>query len=122
MNKSGLFGLFIMMLSTSVFSADFSGTYHCHLNDHSDGPFDATLSLKLVKQASFPNLGYSSYDIQFSVQDIPYPYVGMAAARGNDLALYFEATGEKKDPDDRGIGIASVVVDQDDHGKQIMSI
>lgn len=103
-------------------AADFSGTYDCHLTDHSDGSFDATLTLTLISAASFNDKGYASYNIDFKVPGIDYPYTGIAAARGNDLALYFESTGEKRDPDDRGVGIASVIVDQDKLGKDIVSI
>ncbi len=122
MKKFLLVTLLTAGMVSSAFAADFSGTYQCHLNDHSDGPFDATLILKLVKAASFPKIGYASYDIQFNVKDMPYPYVGLAAARGNDLALYFEATGADKNPDDRGVGIASIIVDQSDSGREIVTL
>lgn len=122
MKRIFIVGLLFMSLFSSALAADFSGTYKCHLNDHSDGPFDAILTLKLVKEADFPKIGYASYDIQFNVENMSYPYKGLAAARGNDLALYFEATGDKKDPNDRGVGIASVIVDQDDNGKKIVTI
>lgn len=115
--------IFLMVaFSGSAMATDFSGTYDCHLNDHSDGQFDAKLTLKRVKEASFSKTGYASYDIQFDVNDMPYPYVGLATARGNDLAVYFEATGDKKDPNDRGVGIASVIVDQDEKGKDVVEI
>lgn len=113
--------LSVTMISSAM-AADFSGTYQCHLFDHSDGPFDATLVLKRNKSASFDDEGYGSYDIKFNVKGIPYAYTGIAAARGNDLALYFESTGNNKNPDDRGVGIASVIVDQDKSGKDVVSI
>jgi hypothetical protein len=122
MKKFVLASLLSTGIVSSALAADFSGTYACHLNDHSDGPFDATLTLTLVKEASFPKTGYASYDIKFDVKDMPYPYVGVAAARGNDLGLYFEATGENKDPNDRGVGIASVIVKQTDEGKEVTTI
>lgn len=103
-------------------AADFSGTYQCHVSDHSDGPFKATLMLKLNPQASFENVGYASYDVDFKVDGMPYAYTGMAAARGNDLALYFESTGDKKNPDDRGVGIASIILNQDESGKDIIAL
>ncbi len=109
-------------MAGSAIAADLSGTYQCHLTDHSDGPFDAKLVLKLNKSASFQKEGYGSYDIKFDVKGIPYAYTGIAAARGNDLALYFESTGDNKNPDDRGVGIASVILDQDKSGKDVVSI
>lgn len=109
-------------LAGSAFAADFSGTYQCHLTDHSDGPFDAVLILKLNESASFSKTGYASYDIKFDVKGIPYAYEGIAAARGSDLALYFESAGDNKNPDDRGVGIASVILDQDKSGKDVLSI
>jgi len=113
-----------LLLSISHYAAatDFSGTYQCHLTDHRDGPFEATLVLKQDTTASFPKTGYSSYLIDFNVTGIPYSYTGIAAARGNDLALYFESTGEKKNPDDRGVGIASIIVDHDKAGKELISL
>lgn len=122
MHKIFLATFLTLSISASALAADFSGTYQCHLTDHSDGPFDATLALKLNPDASFSNTGYASYDIDFNVTGIPYSYTGIAAARGNDLALYFESTGEKKNPDDRGVGIASIIVDQDNTGKDVVSI
>ena len=121
--KKSIVSIFLAMgVACTAFAADFSGQYNCHLVDHSDGPFDATLTLKLNPDATFEKTGYASYDIQFNVTGIPYPYTGIAAARGNDLALYFESTGDKKDPDDRGVGIASIVADQDKSGKDVVSI
>jgi hypothetical protein len=102
-------------------ATDFSGTYQCSLTDHSDGYFKATLVLKQDSSASFPQTGYGSYLINFKVEGIPYSYTGIAAARGNDLAIYFESTGENKNPDDRGVGIASIIVDQNKKGKDTIS-
>lgn len=112
----------LSIVSSYSLAADFSGTYKCELQDKSDGHFAAKLVLKLNSSASKMNEGYASYDIDFNVTGIPYPYTGIAAARGNDLAIYFEATGAKKNPDDRGVGIASVIMDQDKTGKSIVSI
>lgn len=102
-------------------AADFTGTYKCNLIDNSDGKFTATLVLKKDISASFDDLGYASYLVNFNVNGIPYAYTGMAAQRGNELALYFESTGRNKNPDDRGVGIASIIVDKDKNGKKIVS-
>lgn len=112
----------LLSVNACAIAADFSGTYDCHLTDHSDGPFTATLVLKKDESASFPDVGYESYSLKLHVKGIPYTYTGMAAARGNDLALYFESTGNNKNPDDRGVGIASIIVDQDKEGKNSVSI
>ncbi|MCD6045193.1 MAG: hypothetical protein K0R48_356 [Gammaproteobacteria bacterium] len=122
MRKFILTTVLALGVANCALAADFSGKYQCHLTDHTDGPFDATLVLKLNPKASFLTAGYASYDIAFHVAGIPYEYTGIAAARGNDLALYFESTGEKKNPDDRGVGIASVILDQDKSGKNGVSI
>ncbi len=106
----------------NTFAADFSGNYKCELHDKTDGYFKAQLTLKLNREASKPENGYGSYDIIFNVAGIPYSYSGIAAARGNDLAIYFESVGSKKNPDDRGVGIASVVIDKNKDGKDIVSI
>lgn len=110
------------LIFSSAFAADFSGTYDCQVYDHTDGPFTAKLVLELTKEASKLKEGYASYNITFDVTGMPYGYTGIAAARGNDLALYFESVGEEKNPDDRGVGIASVIVDQDKSGKDVVSI
>ncbi len=122
MRKLILTTVLTLGIASSALAADFSGKYQCHLTDHSDGAFNATLVLKLNRSASIQSAGYASYDIAFHVVGIPYEYTGIAAARGNDLALYFESTGEKKNPDDRGVGIASVILDQDKSGKNSVSI
>ena len=111
-----------LVICQTTFATDFSGNYKCELQDKSDGYFTAKLILKLNPEASKLQNGYGSYDIKFDVKGIPYSYSGIAAARGNDLALYFESVGDKKNPDDRGVGIASVILDQDKKGKEIVSI
>ncbi len=120
--KKILLSCFFSALASSGLAADFSGFYKCELLDNSDGYFAATLALKLNPAASKTERGYTSYDIDFHVTGIPYPYTGIAAARGNDLALYFESTGENKNPDDRGVGIVSVVMDQDKSGREIVTL
>lgn len=109
-------------VASNTFAADFSGTYKCDLYDKTDGYFKAQLALKLNLDASKLDKGYGSYDITFNVAGLPYSYSGIAAARGNDLAIYFESVGSKRNPDDRGVGIASVVMDQNKDGKDIVSI
>jgi len=121
MKKFLIFILFFTVCN-GVMAADFSGTYDCNLTDHSDGPFTAVLILKKDHDASFSDIGYASYLVNFHVKGIPYAYTGMAAARGNDLALYFESTGSNRNIDDRGVGIASIIVDQNKEGKNIVSL
>ncbi|MDP3560897.1 MAG: hypothetical protein Q8R83_01805 [Legionellaceae bacterium] len=116
-----LISILFFFVCNCAMATDFSGTYDCHLTDHTDGPFTATLILKKDESVSFADVGYGSYLVDFHVKGIPYAYAGMAAARGNDLALYFESTGSNKNPDDRGVGIASIIVDQDKEGKNIVS-
>lgn len=100
----------------SATAADFSGTYQCHIADHSDGAFDATLVLTANPDATFSDSGYASYNLTLHVPGMPYDYEGMIAARGNDLGVYFESVGEKKDPNDRGVGIGTVIVDKNKAG------
>ena len=120
--KRLMLACYFFALVNSTYAADLSGEYKCELVDHSDGYFTAKLVLKLNPASSKMDKGYASYDIDFYVANIPYPYTGIAAARGNDLALYFESTGDKKNPDDRGVGIVSAVMDQDKSGKEIVSL
>lgn len=120
--KKILLAVTCLFFTTFSVAADLSGTYLCDLQDKSDGYFKSKIVLKLNSGASKLNQGYAAYDVDFTVTGIPYPYTGIAAARGNDVAIYFEATGPKKNPDDRGVGIASVVMDQDKSGKTIISL
>lgn len=114
--------ILMSILGVSAYATDLSGKYKCDLYDKADGAFKSSLGLKLNKSASKLDQGYASYDVEFNVVGIPYPYVGIAASHGNDIAIYFESAGSKKNPDDRGVGIASVVVDQDAKGKDIVSL
>ncbi|MCC2624319.1 MAG: hypothetical protein K0R14_192 [Burkholderiales bacterium] len=120
-----ILSLLLISSGMNVFAADFSGTYKCELFDKTDGGFDTTLKLKLNKDTSpkaLMDAGYASYDIDFKVKGISYPYTGIAAAHGNNLAIYFESTGEKKNPDDRGVGIATITLDKDKSGKDTISL
>jgi len=115
--------IFLLCLCiSSGYAADFSGSYKCEVQDKTDGHFNAKLILKLNPETTIKGTGYASYDIDFIVSGMPYNYKGIAAARGNDLALYFESYGDKRNPDDKGVGIASVIVDKDKAGKDIVSI
>lgn len=109
-------------LATAAFAANFSGVYECQIHDHADGNFIGKLTLNINKDASKLKEGYASYNITLDVPALPYAYKGIAAARGNDLAIYFESVGENKNPDDRGVGIASVILDQDKFGHDKVSI
>jgi len=117
-----LLTLLLLPLSINVLAADYSGTYKCELYDKTDGGFTGVLKLKLNPKSSMLDSGYASYDVDFTVAGIPYPYTGIAAANGNNLALYFEATGNKKNLDDRGVGIVTILVDKDKSGKDTISL
>lgn len=120
--KKLLMATLFFFVTTCALATDFSGTYNCTLTDHSDGPFTAVLKLTKDPSASFDNTGYGSYLVDFNVKGIPYAYSGIAAARGNEMALYFESVGKNRDPNDRGVGIVSIIVDEDKTGKQIISL
>lgn len=98
-----------ILICNSAMALDFSGNYKCKLRDNSDGAFTSTLTLKKDASASFDKEGYGSYIVNFTINGMPYAYTGVAAARGNELAIYFESVGNNKNPDDRGVGIASVI-------------
>ncbi|HLX54466.1 MAG TPA: hypothetical protein VKR58_11020 [Aquella sp.] len=117
-----LLALLLVSSSVMALAIDFSGIYKCELFDKTDGGFDATLELKLNSASSLVDKGYGSYDIKFNVKGMPYSYTGIAAAHGNNLAIYFESTGDKKNPDDRGVGIATAILDKDKSGKDTVSL
>lgn len=109
-------------ITASAWAIDYSGTYDCTMYDQADGYFTGQLTLKINQIASLSQQGYGSYDAHMSFENIPYEYDGYAAAHGSQLAIYFESVGSKRDPDDKGVGIASVVLEKDANNKDIISI
>ncbi len=106
----------------AIWAVDYSGNYDCTMYDQTDGYFTGQLTLKINPLASLVQQGYGSYDVHMSFENIPYEYDGYAAAHGSQLAIYFESVGAKRDPDDKGVGIASVVLEKDANNKDIISI
>lgn len=68
---------------------DFSGTYNCTGNDQHDGKFTGAITLTLVPTQSTGE--YGSYSLKFEAVGFG-GYTGYAAARGNNMALYFANT------------------------------
>jgi hypothetical protein len=111
-----------IFFSTS-YALDFSGDYQCDTNyDAQDGKYTALITLKLNKGYVQEGSSYATYD--FSMKAIGYDYfwTGIAAANGNNLAVYFESVGPKREPSDKGVGIATIVTDKDATGKDVVSL
>lgn len=113
---------FLLFICQHACSADYSGTYDCTLYDQTEGYFTGEMVLELNKSASIAQQGFNSYDFHLSYKGVPYQYEGYAAANGNQLALYFESVGSQRDPDDKAVGIANVVVEKDVNNKDIVRI
>lgn len=99
-------GLLSVGLMGHAFASDLSGTYECDINDRIDGVFKETLTIKNNPQASLPEQGYMSYDLEFTEVGTSHKYTGFAAASGDNVAMYFESPD--KNANDRGVGIALV--------------
>ncbi len=100
----------------STEAASLSGTYQCHGYDSHEGAYkDATVVLTLDAKNSDLTHNYGAYHFAL-VEPDGTRYAGEAAANGNNLAIYFENTSLSKKTD-RGVGIAVVSHDKDEHGK-----
>lgn len=96
-----------------------AGDYKCTGYDSHDGHFKGDLNFKLDKEASHFDHGFGAYTFTLRVElegGVGATYSGMAAAQGNQLAMYF-ANDSAASPTDRGIGQASITHDQDAAGK-----
>lgn len=77
----------IVLAETAAFTGtDFSGSYDCTGDDQHDGKFTGAITLALVREQSTGE--YGSYSIKFEAAGFG-GYTGYAAARGNNMALYF---------------------------------
>jgi hypothetical protein len=65
---------------------DLSGTYACKGDDHKEGAYGSTVTLKLVREQSFGAFG--AYDFLMQVPGYG-SYPGHAAANGRNAAIYF---------------------------------
>lgn len=101
-----LIPLFFVWLSANaqtVFTGnDFSGIYDCKGQDNSEGAYTGKVTINLVKEKSAGE--YGAYKFKLEVPGFG-AYPGHAAARDNNMAIYFANT----DPStkDFGTGIAS---------------
>jgi hypothetical protein len=98
--------LFFVWLSASAQSAftgtNFSGIYDCTGQDNSEGAYKGKVTIHLVKEKSAGE--YSSYQFKLEVPGFG-AYPGHAAARENNMAIYFANTDASTK--DFGTGIAN---------------
>ena len=98
--------LFFVWLSASAQSAftgtNFSGIYDCTGQDNSEGAYTGKVTIHLVKEKSAGE--YSSYQFKLEVPGFG-AYPGHAAARENNMAIYFANTDASTK--DFGTGIAN---------------
>ena len=84
----------ITFAAPTVFTGtDFSGTYDCSGSDQHDGNFSGAITLELVRAQSTGR--YGSYTVKFEATGFG-SYLGHAAARDNNMALYFANTDASK--------------------------
>lgn len=84
---------------------DYSGVYTCRGEDHHDGKYKGTLTLKMDRmQSTGP---YGAYSLTLKVPDYG-TYTGEAVSLNKTLALRFALS---KSSDDHGLGIATVKTD-----------
>ena len=98
--------LFFVCLSASAQTAftgsDFSGIYDCTGQDNSEGSYTGKVTIHLVKEKSAGE--YGAYQFKLEVPGYG-SYPGHAAARNNNMAIYFANT--EASTKDFGTGIAT---------------
>ena len=98
--------LFFVWLSASAQSAftgtNFSGIYDCTGQDNSEGAYTGKVTIHLVKEKSAGE--YGAYQFKLEVPGFG-AYPGHAAARKNNMAIYFANTDASTK--DFGTGIAN---------------
>lgn len=115
-----LLGLVGLTVSQAGFAAvdplGLAGTYLCQGHDQHDGDYKgATVTLTLDEKNSDLAHHYGAYHFSL-VEPDGITYKGEAAARGNNLAIYFENTTPSASTD-RGVGIARVFQTKNSAGK-----
>lgn len=118
------------LLTTSMCLAsedklNIAGTYKCTGYDSYSGRYTGTVVLKPDFKASDFKNNFGAYSFSLSAK-IPgdsnvYDYTGEAAAHGDSLAIYYKNIDPKAAIDDQGVGIASIVRDQDAKGNVTVS-
>jgi hypothetical protein len=89
---------------------NFSGEYACTGDDAHEGPYNGTVTLKLMPEQSTAE--YSAYSFKLQVPKYG-TYVGEAAAIGNNIAMHFALT----DPAPRDFGTGVAIMEKNKQGK-----
>lgn len=89
---------------------DFSGSYDCTGTDRHDGNFKGSITLQLVRAQSHDD--FAAYNIRFEAEGFG-GYNGYAAARGNQMALFFA----NNDPKTKDFGNSIVSMTKNKNGK-----
>ena len=94
------------------------GSYKCTGFDSNDGAFSGDLTFTLDQKASDFERSFGAYKFKLVIplDGATATYSGVAAAQGQQLAMYF-ANDSKDAPTDRGVGITVVSHDQDSKGQ-----
>ncbi len=114
--------LFLLGVNIPAFATDFSGVYQCDGFDYQDGKYTAKITLKINNTFSKKINAHKVYDFSMEASGYDYTWTGYAVANGANIAIYFESTGPKKEPSDKGVGIATVVVDLDSSGNELVTL
>jgi hypothetical protein len=106
MKNLWLISLAFLCMSTNAQAAitgtDFSGIYDCTGQDNSEGAYTGKVTINLVKEKSTGE--YGAYKFKLEVPGFG-TYPGHAAARDNNMAIYFANTNPSTK--DFGTGIAT---------------
>jgi hypothetical protein len=101
------FSSVIAHAQTPFNGTDFSGIYDCKGQDNSEGAYTGKVTISLVKEKSTGE--YGAYKFKLEVPGFG-AYPGHAAARDNNMAIYFANTDLSTR--DFGTGIANFAKDK----------
>lgn len=105
-----LFAASITAIAAPYTGADYSGIYDCIGQDHSEGEYKGTVTMRLASK--FSDGEYGSYEFLLEIPGFG-AYPGHAASQGNKMAIYFA----NKDPKDHDFGTGIATFSKNQRGK-----
>ena len=105
-----LFATSITALAAPYSGADYSGVYDCTGQDHTEGEYKGTVTMRLASK--FSDGEYGSYEFLLEIPGFG-TYPGHAASQGNKMAIYFA----NKDPKDHDFGTGIATFSKNQRGK-----
>ena len=105
-----LFATSITAMAAPYTGTDYSGVYDCTGQDHTEGEYKGTVTMRLASK--FSDGEYGSYEFLLEVTGFG-AYPGHAASQGNKMAIYFA----NKDPKDHDFGTGIATFSKNQRGK-----